>query len=160
MVSRIRKTSATTYLLLALIPYTEPNLKLAFKPNLFFNDLENLTEHSPQNLRLAYARATKNGWIQFDNDKVKLSLEARQSIQPFIARKLSGAKLMVIFDIPEDYSHLRHKFRAILKHLEFNQVQQSVWMTDRDYKDILVETVNKLGLNECVELYESVRIKV
>jgi CRISPR-associated endonuclease Cas2 len=67
---------------------------------------------------------------------------------------------MVIFDIPEDYSYLRQKFRGILKHLGFDQIQQSVWMTDRDYEDIVVETISNLGLNDCVEIYEAVRLKV
>jgi DNA-binding transcriptional regulator PaaX len=158
MVNRIRKTSATTYLLLALVPYTEPNTKLVFKPNAFFDDLDKLTEHSRANLQTAFNRAIKNGWVQFDDDEIKLSLAARQNIEPFVAHKLRGAKLMVIFDIPEEYSDLRQKFRLVLKHFEFEQIQQSVWMTDRDYREIIIETIDDLDLNDYVELYESVRI--
>lgn len=159
MANKIRKTSATTYLLMALLPYTEPNMKLAFKPNQFFNDLDKLTDHSKSHLQTAFNRAVKKGWIKLDNDEVKLSLEARQSVEPFVARKLSGAKLMVIFDIPEDYAALRQKFRLILKQLEFVQIQQSVWMTDRDYRKIIIETINKLDLGDYVELYEAIKIK-
>lgn len=142
-----------------MLPFTEPNYKLAFKPHLFFNDLENLTEHSTNNLRTAYGRAIDRGWIKLIDNKVQLSLEARQSIQPFIARKLKGAKLMVIFDIPEESAYIRQKFRGVLKHFEFQQIQQSVWMTDRDHKEIIIETIDSFGLNSYVELYESIRIK-
>jgi DNA-binding transcriptional LysR family regulator len=68
--------------------------------------------------------------------------------------------LLYRLDIPEDLASLRQKFRWVLKRLEFTQVQQSVWMTDRDYREILVETINELGLNECVELYEALKLKV
>jgi len=161
MANKIRKTSATTYLLLALLPYTEPNMKLVFKPNQFFDDLDNLTDHSKSNMQIAFGRAVNKGWVQIDDEnQVKLSLEARQSIEPFIARKLRGAKLMVIFDIPEEYADLRQKFRLILKHFEFEQIQQSVWMTNRDYREIITETINELDLSEYVELYEARKIKV
>jgi DNA-binding transcriptional regulator PaaX len=159
MANKIRKTSATTYLLLALLPYTEPNMKLAFKPNQFFDDLDKLTDHSKSSLQIAFKRAINKGWVQLDDKEIKLSLEARQSIEPFVARKLSGAKLMVIFDIPENLASLRQKFRLVLKQLGFIQIQQSVWMTDRDYHKILVETINKFDLNDYIEIYEAVRIK-
>jgi len=117
-----------------------------------------MSDYSATSFRTAYGRAVKRGLIKFDGNKMKLSLEARQTIQPFIARNLQGGKLMVIFDIPEDRARLRQKLRYILKQLEFNQVQQSVWMTDRDYKSIITETIEALNLTDYVQLYEVVRL--
>ena len=65
---------------------------------------------------------------------------------------------MVIFDIPEDQANLRHALRSILKKLEFSQIQQSVWMSDKDHKQILSETIEDLDLGRYVQLYEAVRI--
>jgi len=65
---------------------------------------------------------------------------------------------MVIFDIPEDSADLRRKFRLLLIQLQFKQVQQSVWMSDKDYCAILADSIKDLGLQDWVQLYEAARI--
>ena len=150
-----------TYLLLALVPYTEQNLRLSFRPDKFFNDYEKISKKSSATLRYTYNRARRSGLIIVQQDNVTLSLKARQTVQPFIATQLSsGGQFMVIFDIPEDQANLRHALRSILKKLEFSQIQQSVWMSDKDHKQILRETIDTLDLSGYVELYEATRINV
>lgn len=158
MSSRIKPTSATMYILMALIPYTESNLKLAYHPNLFLNDLDRLTEHSMHNIKLSYKRAVDKGWIKIKKNNVELSLEARQSIELYMARKLTGSELMIIFDIPENLAYKRRKLRAVLRYFEFKQVQQSVWSSERDFKNILAETVDDLDITKYVKLYEASKI--
>lgn len=155
MRAKIHNTSATTFILLALVPYTHSNLLLAFKPNKFFDELDKLTEHSKKNVKLAYYRAVKNGWVSIENNKVSLSYDARLNIEPFMASNLHGAKLMVIFDIPEEYAFLRRKLRGVLKHLGFKQIQQSVWSSDRDYREIISETIQHLNISQWVQVYEA-----
>lgn len=65
---------------------------------------------------------------------------------------------MVIFDIPEDNAALRRQLRGSLRKLEFEQIQQSVWMTKYDHRQILEEIIDLLGLHDCVQLYEAARI--
>lgn len=151
--------SALTQILLALVPYTRQNLLLTFKPNQFFNELERTSNHSTSTLRVAFSRAKENKFITLENDQVSLSLKGRQIVQPFIAQKLTGnGQLMVIFDIPEDSADRRRKFRLLLRQLQFKQVQQSVWMSDKDHREIIVDSIKALGLQEWVQMYESSRI--
>lgn len=154
-----REKSALTQILLALVPYTEQNLMLTFKPNRFFDELERTSGFSTPTLRVAFSRARNNKLFEIDNERVVFSLKGRQIIQPFIAKKLGGGgQLMVIFDIPEDSAGLRRKFRSLLIELQFKQIQQSVWMTDKDYREFLADSINDLGLDDWVQLYEAARI--
>lgn len=151
--------SALTQLLLAFVPYTKQNLLLTFKPNRFFDELEQTSGYSVSTLRVAYSRAKDHRLIVVDNNKISLSLKGRQIIQPFIAEKFDGGgQLMAIFDIPEDSAELRRKFRLLLRQLGFSQIQQSVWMSDSNHKQILIDSINDLGLQGWVQLYESTRI--
>lgn len=154
-----KQHSLTTQLLLALVPYTRQNLLLTFKPNQFFNELERTSRQPVVTIRTTYKRAVRRGLVQVTNNQVKFSLQARQTVQQFIAPTLpSGAQLMVIFDIPESMAHLRQKFRRVLRLLGFRQVQQSVWLTDKDHREILAETIDELGINDYAQLYEAAQL--
>ena len=61
--------STTHYILSGLVPYTEANIKLAFKPSAFFNDLERLDQEkrSAGTLRVSYYRAVKQGLVCLDD---------------------------------------------------------------------------------------------
>lgn len=80
-------------------------------------------------------------------------------VQPFISKKLEGGgRLMVIFDVPEEHADRRRKFRSILRQLKFVQIQQSVWMSENDYREVLFESIQELHLHDWVELYEAALI--
>ncbi|HPF30926.1 MAG TPA: CRISPR-associated endonuclease Cas2 [Candidatus Saccharibacteria bacterium] len=154
-----RKKSALTYVLLALIPYTKNNSYSYFKPNIFFNELEKDSGYSISTLRVSFSRAKDHRLIIIDGNNLSISLKGRQIIQPFIANQLeSDGQLMVIFDIPEDSAELRRKFRLLLRQLGFSQIQQSVWMSIQDHQQILIDSINDLGLQGWVQLYKSNRI--
>ena len=55
---------------------------------------------------------------------------------------------------------MRHEFRRLLKRLDFQYVQQSVWVTDLDHRKVLAEAVKKLELKDCVKLYEAAPVKL
>lgn len=153
--------SALTYVLLGLIPYTNPNLKLAFRPHQFFNDLEQISRLSRRTLQAAYYRGRSRGLITSPDEKnISLSLPARRIVQPFIAKRLSnGGQLMVIFDIPEDFAGKRTQLRRLLRELGFHQIQLSVWMSDMDHTDLLRDTIRELYLDNWVQIYEAARIE-
>lgn len=65
---------------------------------------------------------------------------------------------MVIFDIPERHASLRQQLRLLLKEWNFRQVQKSVWTTEYDYKDTLLEIITEQKLKAYVQLYEAARI--
>jgi len=158
MVKRNQK-SAITQILLALVPYTKQNLLLSFSPHRFFNELEKTSSYSAPSLRTAFSRGKKDGVFAINKDRVSLSLKARQVVQPYIAQQLSGGgQLMVIFDIPEDFSDRRRKLRLLLRQFGFKQIQQSVWMSNQDSREVLFDSILDLDIADWVQLYEAVRI--
>lgn len=159
MRSSHQKKSALSFILLGLIPYSRQNLILSFSPTKFFNQLENTSGYKQPSLKAAYKRGQKRGLIVTTDKNTRLTTQGLRQIQPFIAKKLSKQiALMVIFDIPEQNSSARTKFRRLLKHWQFEQVQKSVWSTEYDYREPLLEVIAELKLEECVQLYESARI--
>lgn len=154
-----KNKSSIEYILLGLLPYTHENMLLTFKPNTFFDELSKTSSYSRKTLKAAFSRATSQKLICKNENNFSITLKGNQIIQPFVAKKLTGSgSLMVIFDIPEDFANTRRSFRNLLKRFEFKQIQQSVWMSDKDYRKILLETIKEYGVEEWVQLYESARI--
>ena len=151
----LRERSALVYVLIALIPYSKPNLLLAYKPALFFRELEKISKYKEKTLRAAYDRARQQKLIEHQQKIVQLTSKGRRKIAGFVAEKLEGdAKLMIIFDIPENQSAKRQKFRNILKDWQVVQVQKSVWVTNKDFRDELAELIREMDLGGFVKLYE------
>jgi len=46
--TKVLPNTALAYVLESLIPYSDANIKLAFKPHLFFNDLENIARQKQE----------------------------------------------------------------------------------------------------------------
>ncbi len=148
--------SKLDYVLRALVPYTEANLKLAFKPSLFFKELEKFDTHKARNAKSTYYRAIKDGYIEFTDDGLPvLTPKAQSKIQPIASPRFKrDVQLMITFDIPENKRHKRDRLRAILKLHKFHQVQKSVWVSKWDYRELLMLEINTSHLAEYVQLYE------
>lgn len=156
-----KKQSLLRELLLALIPYTKQNTKLVLRPAQFFRELESRSNYNFKSIETTYYRAKHKGLIEVKNNKVNLSSQAREYIQPFVAKKLKGdVFLMVIFDIPEKFRNKRGRFRQYLKLLDFKQVQKSVWVSKMDYRAQIIEAISELKLSSYVLFYESVNISL
>ncbi len=159
----VKYPTITYYLLGALVPYTEPNLKLSFQPSAFFDDLEKISrlKASRASLRTAYHRAIKKGLIELDGHGLpRLSAKGQRKIKPFHAKKLKGAKLMVVFDIPEIDRLKRNRLRLLLRELSFQQVQKSVWMSENDHREYLKAEIKEYKLEKYVEVLEARSIKL
>lgn len=154
--------SALIYILEGLIPYTAANLKLAFKPNLFFNDLEKISRKKRQTLRNAYYKAQKQGLIGLDHEAIpRLTAKGRKRITPYVPKHHSkGACLMVAFDIPEAERWKRRRLRLLLKELSFTQVQKSLWVSSYDHRDYLAAEIKQYGLEKFVAIYEATRLRI
>lgn len=155
-------SSATHYILAGLIPYTESNIKLSFKPSEFFNDLDKLdnVKASRKVLQNAYYRAIKRGLVVFDEVGIpRLTPKAIRKIKPFKPKKLKSSKLMIIFDIPEAEKYKRNHLRTLLKELSFKQVQKSVWMSEYDTREYLHMEIKQYGLHPYVQIFEARSIK-
>jgi DNA-binding transcriptional regulator PaaX len=155
--------SALKYILKALlVPYSEPNLKLSFKPHLFFNDLEKIEakkQYSRKHLQNTFYRAKKAGLIDVDAQKRPfLTSRGKAILELYQPKVLQDAELMVIFDIPEQLASKRRALRRTLGHFQFQQIQKSVWVTRYDCKDYLLSEIAWLGITEHVRIYEVVSI--
>ena len=159
-----RKESAKIFILKSLIPYTEANLMLAFKPSLFFNELEKISRHKRRALEAAMREAKRQKLIELKNKQnqiiIRLTEIGQKTVRPFVAEKLgNSAKLMIIFDIPEDMSLVRARLRRVLRSWNFAQVQKSVWITSYDHKQSVDELVKELGIGPYTQLYECLALK-
>lgn len=89
----------------------------------------------------------------------RLTDEGWKRVKPYRPEKLRGSvRLMVIFDIPEEERHKRRHIRMLLKELQFEQEQKSVWTTAYDHRSYLREEIKTLGLQSYVRTYECARI--
>lgn len=155
--------STSHYVLSALVPYTEANLKLAFKPNIFFDDLANLSETAMNKaaLKTSYYRLVQKGCIELDTrGQPTLSDKGKQQLSLYEPQKLpGGAGLLLVFDIPENQRAKRDHLRTLLRELKFRMIQQSVWHTAYDSREYLRTELEKYQLTPYVKLYESVQLQ-
>lgn len=142
------------YVLEALVPYTNANLKLAFSPNRFFNELEKISNANRDVIAATLSRAKKNGLVQESDGVPILSLDGKLKIS-FKPRadKLKDGRLLVMFDIPESKKRDRDRLRHYLMNLDFKLVQRSIWLSDRDYREDVKKTVRYLELDDHVDMF-------
>lgn len=151
---RIQPSSSTLYLLKALIPYTDQNIKLSYKPSLFFNELERLHGKKKIIFRNAFSRAIKRGLVYDDCGIPRLTEAGVRLLAPYVSKKLPGAQLMVVFDIPETHKWQRGVFRSVLKEFRFHLVQKSVWVSDLDCREYITAEIKNLKAEDKIKIYE------
>ncbi len=154
----------TIHILKGLLPYTQENVLLSFKPSSFFNELESISRKQGSHAqrikastyRQSYYRAIKKGLINI-NQQGQPSItelgEAQLSI--YEPKQLPGAVLLVIFDIEEREKAKRHELRLLLRMLKFRLIQRSVWSSQYDSREILAKEIQRLGLDDSVVVYEA-----
>jgi hypothetical protein len=143
------------FVLKSLIPYSNENFMLAFKPHLFFAELEKISYYKRRSLENALRLAERQKLIERQANVVRLTEAGKSVIRPFVAQQLpNGARLMVIFDIPEDKAVIRNRFRRSLQAWHFDQIQKSVWVTVYDHRQSVKELATELDISENVQLYE------
>lgn len=150
--------SALSYVIESLIPFTEANFDLVFRPHAFFNHLDKIGDgrYRRATLRKAYYEARRKDFILVDDyGQPYLSEKAQQSIVPFVPKKLKDACLMVIFDIPESQRHKRRWFRTLLRELRFTRLQQSVWVSEYESRHILSAGILEHKLEKHVRVFEA-----
>lgn len=153
--------TAIRFVLEALIPYSKANVELAFKPNTFFNHLEQISDkkrYSRSAIKTAYFRARKLGYIDTSGTVPRVTEGARQMLKPYRPTKLKLARLLVMFDIPEDHKNQRDQFRQLLRELKFVHIQKSVWSSEFDSRAIIRRAVYDLDIAGFTIVYEAVPV--
>lgn len=152
-----QKHSPMVFVLKGLMPYSRENVLLSFRPKQFFDELEASSKYNRNTLRSAYWRAQQSGLIK-SGSSPRLTNKGEQTIKPYLAERLEGeVRLLVVFDIPESYSNVRRQFRTKLKEWQFQQIQKSVWSTNKDYRAPLRDLISELNIGNFVNFYESVQ---
>ncbi len=148
------------YVLEALIPYSEANLRLAFKPASFFQILEKKSKTKQRTLRSAYYRAVQKGLLTIDDTGIpRLTAKGRHKIKPYNPVSLArNSCLLVVFDILETERAKRNHLRALLRELSFKKVQQSVWVSQYDHREYLAMELKEYDLLASVLVYEALKL--
>lgn len=148
--------SALGYILKGFLPYSKQNLMLSFKPSAFFRELERITDKKYKTLENAYYTAIKDGLVEIDGLGLpRLTATGRQKAKLYEPTKLpNGAKLMIVFDVPEAERWKRRRLRLLLKELSFRRIQHSVWVCDYDFKDLVLAGIKEQEVTKHVKLYE------
>lgn len=147
--------STFLYILEALLPFTDANTKLIYKPHLFFRDLERISHYKKRSIQNAFYKLKKRGLIEVEGGTPRLTRKGFASLRIYKPEKLESAYLMVIFDIPESDRRKRQQLRTLLRELRFQQVQKSVWMTHYECRDYLRAEIQELQLEGCVRVLEA-----
>mgnify|MGYP003382223627 CR=1 FL=1 len=149
-----KKRSAMSYVVEALIPFTDANMKLSFAPSAFFRELAETTDTDSERLRRAYYRAKRSGVVRYVDghfaiDPAYIEKAQRNSVQ----RLQDGQSMLVIYDIPEDLAPKRRELRSLLRELEFAQVQKSVWQTPYNHLEPVLATIAMLHIKPYVQVF-------
>ena len=154
-----RKLTGTQYILLALIPYTKPNLQFSFARKSFFREVAIRDKIHEKAARSGFYRAIKQGLLEQDDyGNFRLTNKGRRRIAPYTARYLANSSLMVIFDIPEAERTKRSHVRSLLRELSFEQVQKSVWISEYDHRSLIKMEIDHLNLQNYVQVFECYKL--
>lgn len=146
--------SALGYVLESLVPFTDANTKIVFRPSAFFAELDRKGKIASGTLRSTYYRAKAQGLIKVEGSAVALSARAYDKLHLHPAVQLAkGQCILVTFDIPEEYAGKRRQLRSLLKELKFVQEQRSVWACTYDHKGLVQDLVNELSIDMYVRIY-------
>jgi DNA-binding transcriptional regulator PaaX len=62
-------------------------------------------------------------------------------------------RCLIVFDVPEKVCHARNALRYFLRDCQFQMIQRSVWMTDKDVRKEVKILLNNLKTEEWVRVF-------
>ncbi|MBI2039890.1 CRISPR-associated endonuclease Cas2 [Candidatus Microgenomates bacterium] len=89
---------------------------------------------------------------------LKLTDSGRDLIIKDASEEWDGKWRIVVFDIPEQKRIIRNLFRRNLKKWGFKRLQKSVWISKKNYYDVLVKYIDELKVSNWVTLIEAERL--
>lgn len=97
------------------------------------------------------------GAIRLTEKGKKKALEGARQARMLPTRK-DGKMIMLMFDIPKRKERVRQAFRSALDLLDYQMLQKSVWVSDKDVLKETEQTVREYVLEDCVNLFAIERI--
>lgn len=102
--------------------------------------------------KMKYLAARKLGQrvvVQFTDKGRAAVLRERLRHAPVLTHRYT----VVIFDIPESQRLVRNLFRRLLKEGGFVMLQQSVWLSKRDVRSMVIDFIRQFKLSPWVNVY-------
>lgn len=102
-------------------------------------------------------KAGKNKWLLTSMGKTKfkqLLIRLKKALPPvskYNPKKANEWKI-IVFDIPEEEKRKRNWLRLVLKHLDFDKLQRSVWIGKAALPQTFLEDLQKLNMLDYVEI--------
>jgi hypothetical protein len=151
---KLKARSKFEILLRALVPFTEENLTLTYKPAKFFANLEKATGSSRHSLESMVSRGVKQGYIKRDGGIPILTAEGKRRIQTIKngEEMRDGNYFVVLYDIPEFLDGSRRRLAHELRVREFKQYQKSFWISEVNYSEEIIDIIAELNLGKYVTL--------
>lgn len=149
-----KQRTALSYVIEAIIPFTDANLKLTFIPSAFFRELGETTDNDSERLRRAYYRAKKSGIVRYIDGHFAIDPNYLEKLRRELPEALPGGQsMLVIYDIPEKFEYKRRELRTLLRQLGFEQIQKSVWQTKSNHFRPVLALIGKLKLAPYVQVF-------
>lgn len=92
------------------------------------------------------------GGIRFTAKGEKKAFEGAKGADTLSPRK-DGKMIMLMYDIPKQKERIRQAFRGALEFLDYQMLQKSVWVSDKDVLEETERVVREHGLGDCVNLF-------
>jgi CRISPR/Cas system-associated endoribonuclease Cas2 len=109
-----------------------------------------------KNKLIKLKKTTENIKVKLTNDGVRIA-KVRQ-IRSCSHLLSDGMYCMVAFDVPEEMRDVRDRLRRLLKRMNFQSLQRSVWVTNRDISTQVREFIDDEGLSELVHVFQARQI--
>ena len=91
------------------------------------------------------AHLTRKGLVE----ALKLKICKTERPLPF------GEKCVVVFDIPEALRHVRTLIRRLLREIDFEKFQKSVWIGDRDIIELFSALVQQMKAEDYIQVFRA-----
>lgn len=111
-----------------------------------------------QKRNLIEKQIAKNGEILFKLTQDGELLLLKEKIKSPTVKDRKGGWVVIVFDIPESARTIRNTMRRQLKDFGFSMWQKSVWVSKKDYFELLRKYLNLTGLGDYVILFESYQV--
>ena len=98
------------------------------------------------------------GTIQLTAKGKQKALAGYKTTRAWPTRK-DGKMIMLMYDIPKTKQHVRQAFRGALEYMDYQMLQKSVWVSDKDVLEKTERVVREHELGDCVNLFVIEKIR-
>ena len=99
------------------------------------------------------------GNIQLTSKGAKKALRGKAK-EKALRQREDGKMIMLMFDIPKEKDRVRKAFYDTLRFLDYQMLQKSVWISDKEVLGETERAIREYDLHPCVRMFIIEKIKV